>query len=473
MSASPTADRHEDPPGDGDRTGTDPAPDPATDPDRSGPGTARADRREIFGWQMYDWAWSAFSTTVVTALLGPYLLELAETTDGVDVLGFRVAPASFFPFAVSASAILQVVFLPLVGAVADHTPHKKRLMMGLAYTGSVLILGLGVVTADTVLLGGILFILAAAAFGAASVVYNSFLPEIAAPADRDRVSSVGYAYGYVGGGLWLAVNFALILVMDDTGLAVRLSLAGTGVWCLVFFALFPGRLLRARPAARTKPVGAGWLGFSGRSVIETLRTMRRDNPQALRFLIAYLLFTDGTGTVTAVASSFAADELDAEASTLLALVLLIQFVAIPGALAFGRAAGRIGAKRALLANLVVWMALVVYAWGFLDTITELWVLGIVLAFVLGGSLALSRSLFAQMIPHSREAEYFGFFEIAARGTSWLGPATFGVVNQLVGSQRQAILSLIAFFALGIIGVLLVDVRRAMTDAGQDPGGLTL
>ncbi|MEM8924587.1 MAG: MFS transporter [Actinomycetota bacterium] len=433
----------------------------------------RADAREIFGWQMYDWAWSAFSTTVVTALLGPYLFELADQNGGVDVLGLRIDAGSFFPFAVSASALLQVIFLPLVGAIADHTPYRKRLMMGLAYVGSFLLMGLFLVTTDSVLLGGILFVLAAAAFGAASVIYNALLPDIAPPERRDRVSSVGYAYGYLGGGLWLAANFALIILMDDTGLAVRISLAGTGVWCLFFFWLFPGRLLRPRPARRSKPADRGWLAFSSRAVVRTMGDMRRDHPQTLRFLIAYLLFTDGTGTVTAVATSFAADELDAEASTLLALVLMIQFVAIPGSLLFGRAAERLGAKRAMIINLVVWMGLVVYAFGFLDSIAELWVMGGILAFVLGGSLALSRSLFAQMIPSSREAEYFGFYEIAARGTSWLGPATFGVVNQLVGSQRLAILSLIAFFAVGIALLATVDVRRAMTDAGQDPTGLVL
>lgn len=422
---------------------------------------------------MYDWAWSAFSTTVVTALLGPYLLDLAERNDGVDVLGFTVDAASFFPFAVSASALLQLITLPLIGAVADHTPHKKRLMMGLAYLGSALIAGLFVVTADTVVLGGVLFVIAGAAFSAASVIYNSFLPDLVPPELRDRVSSVGFAFGYLGGGIWLAINFGLIFLMDDTELAVRISLGGTGIWCMVFFALFPGRLIKPRPAQRAKPPNPGWLRFSVRSVVTTLAEMRRHHPHTFRFLLAYLLFIDGTGTVATVATSFAADELDATSETLLALVLLIQFVAIPGALGFGRMAERFGAKRSLMINLAVWMALVVYAFAGLDTIAELWALGIVLAVVLGGASSLSRSLFAQLIPTSREAEYFGFFEIAARGTSWLGPAVFGIVNQLVGSQRLAILSLIFFFGLGLLLLAPVNVRRAMLDAGQDPTALVI
>jgi UMF1 family MFS transporter len=440
--------------------------------DAPAPASGAATSREVFGWQMYDWAWSAFTTTVTTALLGPYLLDLAERTDGVAILGARVAPASFFPFAVSISAFAQVFLLPLVGAVADHTPHKKRLMMGLAYAASAVTAALFVVTASTVLLGGALFIVASIAFGAASVVYNSFLCEIAPPERRDRVSSVGFAYGYLGGGLWLGINFALLTFLD-TELAVRISLGGTGLWCIAFLWLFPGRLLGNRPALRVRPQGRGWLGFSFRSIITTVTDMRRRYPVAFRYLIAYLIFTDGIETVTVVATSFAADELDASSENLLTLVLLIQVVAIPGALAFGRLAERIGAKRSLMINLAVWVAVVVYAFAALDTIDELWALGLVVALVLGGSQALRRSLFSQMIPASREAEYFGFYEIAARGTSWLGPVTFAIVNQIVGSQRQAILSLIAFFVIGLVLLVPVKVRQAMIDAGQDPSRVVL
>ena len=430
------------------------------------------DRREIFGWQMYDWAWSAFSTTVTTALLGPYLLALAEDNGGVPLFGFVIDDASFFPFAISLSAVVQVIVLPLIGAVADHTDHKKRLFLSMAYGASALTAAMFLITTSTVVLGGVLFVLASVGYGAAGVIYNSYLPEIAPPDQRDRVSSGGFAYGYLGGGIWLALNFVMILLLDDE-LAVRLSLGGTGVWAAVFILLFTQRYLRPRPAGRHKDPGVGWLRFSTGSILTTARAMRRHQPITFRYLVAYLIFNDGILTVIAVATSYAADELDAPAETLLLLVLLIQFVAIPGAVGFGRSAERFGSKRSLLVNLVVWTLLVVYAYLALDTIAELWVLGTVLAFVLGGSQAISRSLYSQMIPANAEAEYFGFFEIASRGTSWIGPFLFGVVNQLVDSQQQAILALIVFFVVGIALLIPIDVRRAMQDAGNDPEGVNV
>jgi UMF1 family MFS transporter len=429
-------------------------------------------REEIFGWKMYDWGWSAFSTTVTTALLGPYLLALGEDAGGVRILGFTIDEASFYPYVVSLSALLQVLILPVVGAAADYTDQKKKLMLGLSYLGSIATAGLFVVREPTIVLGGVLFLVAAVAFSAASVIYNSYLPDIAPPVLRDRISSAGFAVGYLGGGVWLAANFVLIALLDD-GLAVRLSLGGTGLWALYFIWRYPGRMLRPRPAARTKPPGARWLNLSIGSVFTTLKELRRDHPVTFRYLIAYLIFNDGIATVITVATSFAADELDASATTLLLLVLLIQFVAIPGAVAFGRLAERVGAKRALMANLVVWVLLVVYAYLLLTSVAQLWVMGVVLAVVLGGSQALSRSLYAQMVPGDKEAEYFGFYEIAARGTSWIGPLAFAVANEILDSQRQAILVLVVFFVVGLGLLAPVQVRKGMLDAGQDPTGVVL
>ncbi len=436
------------------------------------------DKREIFGWMMYDWGNSAFSTTVVTALLGPYIASLAESTDSY-ILG--IDPAALYPFSVSLSVFLQVLFLPLVGTAADYTPNKKRLMLNFAYAGAITTMLLFVVKPDMALigtegavaLGCILFIIANLCFGAAIVAYNSYLPEIASPDKRDDISSKGWAAGYIGGGVLLAINFGMLSVMSDTGLAVRLSIASAGLWWLVFTWLYPHKRLVQRPANNKLPEGASLWTFGFKEIFVTLNEMRTKMPETGRYLLAYLVYNDGIQTIIAVSTVFAALELGTSSETLLLLVLMIQFVAFGGALLFGWLAKQIGAKRSILIGLFVWAGLAIYAFAILSNDTELFVMGAVLGIVMGGTQALSRSLFSQMIPEDSEAEYFGFYEISERGTSWLGPLFFGLAAQITGSQRIAILSLILFFVLGIALLIPVNVRKAMEDSGNDPTGVVL
>lgn len=440
------------------------------------------DKREILGWTMYDWANSAFSTTVVTALLGPYILALAEASaEPLILLGITIEPAAIFPFSVSLSVLLQVLFLPLLGTVADYTHLKKKMMMGFAYAGAVSTILLFFVQTDmpifntngAVLVGSVLFIVANLSFGAAIVFYNAFLPDITTPDQRDAVSSRGFAFGYLGGGLLLLLNLGLLSVMEDTGLAVRISLASAGVWWLVFTFLFPQRRLVQRAPARELPAGENLFSHGVKQIMHTLGEMRRKYPVTLRYLIAYLIYNDGIQTVIVVAAAYAADELEIEAQTILLLVLMIQFVAFGGALLFGAMAQRMGAKRAIMISLVLWSVVVIYAFAFLTNTVQLFALGVVIALVLGGSQALSRSLFSQMIPPDQESEYFGFYEISERGTSWIGPIVFGLAVQITGQQRPAIISLIIFFVVGLLLLSRVNVRQAILDAGHDPAGVVL
>ncbi len=440
------------------------------------------DKREILGWTMYDWANSAFSTTVVTALLGPYILALASASaEPLVLLGITIEPAAIFPFSVSLSVLLQVLFLPLLGTVADYTHLKKKMMMSFAYAGAVSTILLFFVRADmpifhtngAVLVGSLLFIVANLSFGAAIVFYNAFLPDITTPDQRDAVSSRGFAFGYLGGGLLLLLNLGLLSVMEDTALAVRISLASAGVWWLVFTILFPQRRLVQRAPARQLAAGENLFSHGVKQIMHTLREMRSKYPVTLRYLIAYLIYNDGIQTVIVVAAAYAADELQVEAQTILLLVLMIQFVAFGGALLFGYMAQRIGAKRAIMISLVLWSGVVIYAFAFLTNTVQLFALGVVIALVLGGSQALSRSLFSQMIPANQESEYFGFYEISERGTSWIGPIVFGLAVQITGEQRPAIISLIIFFVLGLILLSRVNVGQAIMDAGHDPAGVVL
>lgn len=430
-------------------------------------------RREQVGWYFYDWANSAFVTSVVTVFLGPYLTNVAQAAADANglvyPLGIPVAAGSFFPYIVSLSVFLQIFLLPIVGAVADYSRLKKRLMFMFAFLGSLTTIGLYFVQGSNYLLGGGLFLLANLFYGASIVLYNAFLPDIASPNRRDAVSSQGWAFGYLGGGLLLVLNLALFLNAGrlgiENGLAVRICLASAGVWWALF-ALIPLFTLRQRGAAKALPPGKRYLTVGFSQLRHTFLQARRF-PQTLLFLAAYLLYNDGIQAVIALSSQFGAEELGMESSSLITLILIVQFVAFLGALVFGWLARWVGSKRAIMISLVIWTAVVVAAY-FIQNQTQFFVLAVPIALVLGGSQALSRSVFSQMIPQGQEAEYFSLYEISERGTSWLAPLFFGLALQFTGSYRIAIVSLIIFFAAGLLLLVRVDVRRAILEAGNQP-----
>lgn len=427
-------------------------------------------QREILGWAMYDWANSAFSVIVVTAFLGPYLTGLAEANGGtVNLLGFPLEGAAFFPLCVSISVGFQVFFLPILGAIADYSHLKKRLLLLFAYLGAGATILLFLVDRHTILWGGLLFIVANLSFGAAIVFYNAFLNDIAGPDERDSVSSRGFAFGYVGGGLALLVSLGLLqfLGQENQAAVVRWSLVGAGLWWLAFTFLFPQRYLVQRDPLHRLPPGDNYLSHGVRQFWGTLRDMFYKYPTTLRYLVAYLVYNDGIQTIIAVSTTFAASELGLSFSTLLKVVLMIQFVAALGAILFNFLAGRIGAKKSIMISLVIWAGLLIYAYGFLYSELQFWFLGAVLALVLGGSQALSRSLFSQMIPTNRESEYFSLYEISERGTSWLGPLVFAAALQLTGAQRDSMIMIITFFVVGLILLYLTDVKKAIREAGNE------
>jgi UMF1 family MFS transporter len=437
-------------------------------------------KREIFGWAMYDWANSAFSTTVGTVFLGPYLASLAADAakthpDGLARIGsLPIAPDSFFPYCVSISVVLQVLFLPILGAIADYSHMRKQMLEMFATIGALMTILLFVVSGSLWWLGGVLFILANLAFGASIVFYNSYLPDIASRDQRDRVSSFGWAMGYLGDGLLLALNLAFYTFHQQLGVptatAIRINLASAGVWWLGFSFITWARL-QPRHARRPLPSGDTYTSIGFKQLAGTIRELRQF-PETLKFLGAYFLYNDGIQTVIAVSSTFAAAPLlrgglEMDLSTLTIVILIIQFTAFFGALFWGRLAGWLGAKRSIIISLVIWSGVVIYAYFGLKgsaRVLEFALLGVVIALVLGGSQAISRSLFAQMIPHGREAEFYSFYEVSDRGTSWIGPLLFGLVNQIFGSLRPAILSLIFFFLVGLAALPSVNEQKAMRDA---------
>lgn len=436
--------------------------------------------REVFGWKVYDWANSAFSTTIVGALYGPYLTEITQRVVGENGVVVNLGPLgaitskSFFPTCVSIAVFLQIFLLPILGSIADYSNLKKKMMALFCYIAVAATCLMYFVDGSLYWLGGLLFIIANLGFGAALVFYNGFLNEITTEDQRDKVSSRGFAYGYLGGGLLLGLNFLLVknaprLGMDPY-LAVRISLLSAGVWW-GSFALITFTTLKTRAAEKSLPKGKTYLTVGFSELGRTFRELARLR-HTLRYLIGYLFFNDGIQTVISMASVFMAQELfvarglKTDQSFLLLIFLMVQFVAIFGALLFERLAYLINTKNAILVSLVLWAGVVIYGYRFLHTTNEAWFMGIVIAIVLGGSQALSRSLFSRMIPAGREASFFGIYEVSERGTSWLGPLVFGAVVAATDSYRQAMLSLIVFFVGGMIVLYFTDTDRAIHEAGN-------
>ena len=439
--------------------------------EQSGPDVAL--RRERRGWYFYDWATSVFSTSVVTVFLAPYLTEIAEAaaddSGNVYPLGIAVPPGSFFTYVLSFSTLIQVIVLPLVGAIADRTQRKRQLLGIFAYLGALATCGLFFVADERYLIGAGLFVLANVAYGSSIVIYYSFLPEIAGPDERDDVSSRGWAFGYLGSGILLALNLALFLNAEALGVtdgtAVRLCLLSAGVWWAGFAVVTLTRLRTHQPRQGGER-GAQVLTAGFRQLRHTFRDMRR-YPKTLLFLAAFLLYNDGIQTAAAVAGQYGERELGLERSVLISAILLVQFVAFGGAVLMSRIARVYGAQRTILGSLVVWVGVLVMAFFLSEgQAVQFYLLGIALGLVLGGSQALSRSLYSQLIPPGKEAEYFSFYEMSDRGTSWLGPFLFGLTFQLTDSYRYAIVSLVVFFVLGAVLLALVPVRDAIREAGN-------
>ena len=424
---------------------------------------------------MYAFANHAWVTTIGTVLIGPWLLQLAKSGAGSEhATLFSIGPwhlaASAYPsFVLAVAALAQVVVLPALGAAADALSAKRLILQATCTAGAVIAALLATTGGSQWLYAGIVFLVGTVVFGASDVVYNSFLSHLAASDRRDAVSSKGFAYGYLGGGILLAINLALLQLHSTIGLskaaAVRVCFVTAGVWWIGFgLPAIRGLHERRQTRRRASAHGIGEL----RDTLRLLRTM----PQAFRYLIAYLFFSDAISAVIGLSSTYITHELyggnaDDAAPFLFSLILLIQFLAMGGAIASARIAARAGTKRTILWSLVVWCAVIIYAYAALHSKAQAVAMGVVIALVLGGSQALSRSLYSQMVPAGREATFFGLFEVCDRGTSWIAPLLFTVVVNATGSFRQAILSLIVLFVLGLVLLARTDVdagRREARDA---------
>ena len=418
-------------------------------------------RPELRAWAMYDVANSAFSTTVITAIFPVYFTSVAAAGLPPGEATRLIARTTTIALATSA------VLAPFLGALADYAPIKKRLLGLFMAIGCIAAGCLALVGRGDWFLAAVCFGIGNVGFTASLTFYDSLLPHIARDDDIDRVSTGGYALGYLGGGVLLALNVAWILSpatfgLRDASQASRLSFASVALWWFLFsiplFRRVPEPATRAGRGAQSL---AALTAASFAGLVQTVRELSRYR-DALLLLVAFVIYADGIGTIQRLATSYGA-ELGIEQGALITAILLVQFAGVPFAFLFGMLAGRIGAKASVFVGLGVYVILTIAAY-YMKTERDFYILAFMVATVQGGTQALSRSLFASMIPKARSSEFFGFFSIFEKFGAILGPAVFEMASRTTGSSRNAILSVVVFFVAGAAVLALVDVREGQSAA---------
>jgi UMF1 family MFS transporter len=417
-------------------------------------------RPELRAWAMYDLANSAFSTTIITAIFPVYFTSVAGA--GLPPGEALRLLARTTTIALATSAILA----PCLGALADYAPIKKRLLGLFTAIGCIAAGCLALAGRGDWFLAAVCFGIGNIGFTASLTFYDSLLPHIAREDEIDRVSTGGYALGYLGGGVLLALNVGWILSpatfgLRDAAQASRLSFASVAVWWLLFsiplFRRVPEPHTRAGDARSTVEL----VTASFKGLLHTIRELGRYR-NALLLMIAFVIYADGIGTIQRLATSYGA-ELGINQGALITAILLVQFAGIPFAFLFGILAGRIGAKASIFIGLAVYIVLTISAY-YMKTERDFYILALLVATVQGGTQALSRSLFASMIPRARSSEFFGFFSIFEKFGAILGPAAFEMASRTTGSSRSAILSVVVFFIAGAVVLSFVNVQQGQEAA---------
>lgn len=441
---------------------------------------AKNDKREIFGWLTYDWANSAFYTTVVTVLVGPYLTGLAQADVGKGGVVFNLGPLgsitsdNLVTSALGMSIFLQVFLLPVLGSIADYTNLKKKMMAGFCYLGVLASSLLFFIKGDSYVWGCALLVVSNMSFAAANVFYNAYLIDITTEDRRDRVSSYGFAAGYLSGVIMLIMNLALINYAEafdmSVSTAVRLSMLGASLWWGLF-SILTFKDLHSREPSKKREDDSPLIVIGFKETWKTLKELF-GLKYTLLFLIAYLFYNDGIQTVILNSSIFLSQELfvvnglEPDQTFLLGIFLIAQVAALIGAIIFERIARVLGSKNTILLSLAIWCGIVIYAYAFLSNKTQAMVMAFFIGLVLGSAQALSRSLYSQMIPKDRESSFFGLYEISEKGTSWLGNLVFAIVVGITGSFRPAILAIIFFFITGSIILSFTNTEKAIHQAGN-------
>ena len=418
-------------------------------------------RRELRAWAMYDWANSAFQTTIIAAVFPIYYQKVAAA--GLP----EAVSTSRFAWATTLAILIVAIVAPILGAIADYTATKKKLLAVFLAIGATATAGMFWIFQGDWRLALTLFVIGNVGVAGSIVFYESLLPHLVTDDELNRVSSAGYAMGYVGGGALLAVNLLMIqrpslFGIPDASTATRLSFASVAIWWVVFsiplFRRVPEPDVRID---RGEQPGQNAFAVGVRRLIVTFRELRRFR-DAFVFLLAFLLYNDGVQTMIRMATIYGT-AIGLPESAMITALLLTQFIGIPFAFAFGFLADRIGAMTAVWVALAVYVVISVLGY-FMTTAVHFFALAILVGMVQGGTQALSRSLFASMIPRHKSSEFFAFFSVFERYAGVLGPAIFAFVIDRTGSGRSAILAVAAFFVIGAAILAFVDVGRGRAAA---------
>jgi UMF1 family MFS transporter len=420
-------------------------------------------RRELRAWAMYDWANSAFQTTIIAAVFPIYFHSVVAADLG------ETLSTSRFAWATTIAIVIVAVVAPLLGAIADYAAIKKKMLATFVLLGACSTIGMYWIERGDWQLALTLFVIGNVGVAGSIVFYDSLLPHLVEESELDRVSSAGYAIGYFGGGVLLAINLLMIqkpslFGIPDAGTAVRLSLASVGIWWLAFsIPLFrtvpePPRRLEADEAPGRNAVAVGFT-----RLVETFKELR-SYKHAFMLLLAFLVYNDGIQTIVRMATTFGTG-IGIDQNDMITALLITQFIGVPFAFLFGGLAGRIGAKIALFGGLMVYVVIVLIAY-FMTSSVQFYALAIMVGMVQGGTQALSRSLFASMIPKHKSSEFFAFFGVFERYAGILGPLIFAVMVQSTGESRNAILAVLGFFVIGGGLLMFVDIEAGRRAARQ-------
>ena len=428
-----------------------------TDPQGTTPDRELMHKRDIRAWTMYDWANSAFATTMMAAVFPVFYATLGATGETGAIMTSR------WGFTTAIAALIAAVISPLLGAVADFSGSKKKFLTIFMLLGAVstALLFLPNQPGDW-LLASFIFIFANIGFAGSLVYYDALLPHVARADEIDQVSSRGYMMGYIGGGVLLAVNLVMIMVLPSifpalsTGLMTRLSFVTVALW---WFGFSLPLLFRVNEPTRKIELGEEGMNAVKASITRlknTFKDLKKYRDLSLG-LLAFWVYANGIGTIITMATIYG-KELNFSDITLIGTLLMVQILAAPFALLFGWLAKRIGTKKAIYLSLTIYSVIAIVGY-FMYHEWQFWALGAAVATVQGGSQALSRSMIGKMMPKSKSAEFYGFFSVFEKFASILGPAIFAVVSRIMNESRLSIASLIVFFLLGIFILTKVNLER--------------